>query len=237
MEKLYMIAVKEESSPSMESMGLGSEDFFEAAAGGLTTPVQRLELLFIRYVDDLRDHYTKVFSKQIFDTISSSGPMDDHKLASERERILAEARAAMSSSKPALCHSWSFEGPLAELAEDTLAIIDELKAKRMSTLSEDNASTIDDDTSSHTMAIDDDDDDVEGGVSYRTPIKKLRLKLRKVVKTTRRNWKKILKKTFKWVLAQASILAFNFCQNEIHRRSAIRSSERRQAEVPGFPLL
>ena len=44
-------------------------------------------------------------------------------------------------------------------------------------------------------------------------------------------------KRFRWFAAQALVMLVNFCQSEFSRRNAIRSANRRLAEVPGFPLL
>jgi hypothetical protein len=206
-------------------------------------------MLFNRYVDDLRDYYFKVFSKQIYDSVSKAGPIDEETLAGERVRVITEARAAMTSARPSSCQSWSFEGALSELEADTLALADELKAKRVLAASQITGGTLDSFVNSDESAADvdeddddDDDNDKEKDSKNRNKLKSMLLRVyKKLNKRARKlrkfSWKKGLKKKLKWLLAQTAILAFNFCQNELHRRSAIRSSERRLAEVPGFPLL
>ena len=45
------------------------------------------------------------------------------------------------------------------------------------------------------------------------------------------------KKRMKWVVMQSIVLALNFAQNEVSRRSAVYLIDKRHAEVPPFPLL
>ena len=42
---------------------------------------------------------------------------------------------------------------------------------------------------------------------------------------------------FKWILVQSLLFTINYIQNEISRRNAIYSVNKRHAQVPFFPLL
>ncbi len=44
-------------------------------------------------------------------------------------------------------------------------------------------------------------------------------------------------KNTKWILAQIALFAINYIQSELTKQSLIRSSNKRLAEVPPFPLL
>jgi hypothetical protein len=44
-------------------------------------------------------------------------------------------------------------------------------------------------------------------------------------------------KRFKWILMQSFLFAINYIQNEISRRNAIHTVNKRHAQVPFFPLL
>ena len=45
------------------------------------------------------------------------------------------------------------------------------------------------------------------------------------------------RKRLKWVFMQSLVLLFNFAQNEITRRTAVRNIEKKLAEVPEFPMM
>jgi len=83
------------------------------------------EVLFNEYMDGLRDHYLRSFTKELDDLDLES--ISVSRIHQRRDHFIKECRIAMLAGKPmrTQCSSWSIEGPLAELSADTSMLLRE----------------------------------------------------------------------------------------------------------------
>ena len=180
-----------------------------------------VDILYTVYTERLCRVYCQRFLQQLNELIS------DEDMSLEALRLLKvdammECEKAMDSGRPqSRVNTWDFKPALRDLELD----IDKMMKQ------------IDYEVTVDTEKTDDNIGDIKG---------RSKSKLHRILHPTLKIpgsghiatfLGKKSRKRLKWVFMQSLVLLFNFAQNEITRRTAIRMIEKKLAEVPEFPLL